>query len=237
MNCRWMRAVSLVSLLLAVAMSANAQRMAGAAGSSAPPRVAFPSRLSSTGLQGSISGGEFRHLHSGRPGLIYGGSPLWWDEPYQNSSAPAQIFLMPAQTNGPEVEHAISPAPSQDPLVIELRGDQYVRVSAGGKETTGDAANSKRLTASSGVPAGTQSQASSNLPTIFVFRDGHREESSDYSIYDGVIHARSDLYTDGAWSKQIPLSELNIAESRKANGERGVRFLLPGAPNEVVTRP
>jgi len=52
-----------------------------------------------------------------------------------------------------------------------------------------------------------------------------------------VIHARSDLWTDGAWSKQIPLSELNIPESRKANEERGVRFVLPAAPNEVVTRP
>ena len=32
-------------------------------------------------------------------------------------------------------------------------------------------------------------------------------------------------------------SELNIPESRKANEERGVRFVLPAAPNEVVTRP
>jgi hypothetical protein len=75
------------------------------------------------------------------------------------------------------------------------------------------------------------------LPTIFVFRDGHREESSDYSIYGGVIYARSEFWTAGAWTKQIQLSALNIAESRKVNEERGVRFLLPGAPNEVVTRP
>jgi hypothetical protein len=236
MNCRWMRAASLGCLLLAFAVSANAQRMAGA-GMSAPPRASFSSRAPSGGFQRSITGGEFRHFRSGHPNFIFGGLPLWWDEPYQSSSAPSQIILMPAQADASEVEHSVGPAPSQDPLVIELRGDQYVRVSPGGKDSTGDTANSRRLTASSNVPPASQSQVSSNLPTVFVFRDGHREESSDYSIYDGVIHARSDLWTDGAWSKQIPLSALDIAESRKANDERGVRFVLPSAPNEVVTRP
>jgi hypothetical protein len=75
------------------------------------------------------------------------------------------------------------------------------------------------------------------LPTIFVFRDGHREESSDYSIVSGIIYAKSEYWTDGAWTKQIPLSDLNIPESRQVNQERGVKFVLPAAPNEVVTRP
>jgi hypothetical protein len=231
-----MGVVSLGSLLLAFALTANAQHMAGAAGMSGGARASFQGRPASGGFQGSIWGGEFRRFHSERPNFIYGGLPLWWDEPYQSSSAPSQIILMPAQAGASESEHSGGPPPTQDPLVIELRGDQYVRLSPTAKESTNAAANSKSLTADR-VPTGPQSQASSNLPTIFVFRDGHREESSDYSIYDGVIHARSDLWTDGAWSKQIPLSALNIVESRKANEERGVRFALPSAPNEVVTRP
>jgi hypothetical protein len=231
----WTRGWLLGSLVLACVASSNAQHMANAARMSAPPRIPFSSRTSSGAFQGSITGGELRRFHSERPGLFYGGSPLWWDEPYQ-SSAPSEVILMPAQAGASEVERAVGPAPSQDPLVIELRGDQYVRLSPAAKDTKADTANKNRLTASSAWVAGSQSQASS-LPTVFVFRDGHHEESSDYSIYDGVIHARSDLWTDGAWSKQIPLSALNIAESRKANEERGVRFVLPAAPNEVVTRP
>jgi hypothetical protein len=232
----WTFGLSLGSLVLACAVSSSAQRMAGAARTSTPPRVSLSSRTSSGAFQGSITGGELRRFHSARPGLFYGGSPLWWDEPYQSSSDPSQVILMPAQAGSPEAEHSVGPAPSQDPLVIELRGDQYVRLSPSSKETSGDASNSVRLTGSSSAPVGPQSQSSS-LPTIFVFRDGHREESSDYSIYEGVIHARSDLWTDGAWTKQIPLAALNIAESRMANEERGVRFVLPAAPNEVVTRP
>jgi hypothetical protein len=70
-----------------------------------------------------------------------------------------------------------------------------------------------------------------------IFRDGHHEESSDYSIISGVIYARGDYWTSGSWSKQIPLSQLDLPATLKANQERGVTFRLPGAPNEVVTRP
>ena len=231
----WTRGLWLGSLVLACVVTSNAQHMANASRMSAPPRASFSNRTSLGAFQGSITGGELRRFHSERPGLFWGGSPLWWDEPYQ-SPAPSQVILIPAQAGASEVERAVGPAPSQDPLVIELRGDQYVRLSLANKETNADTANTNRVTANSAGVAGSQSQSSS-LPTVFVFRDGHHEESSDYSIYDGVIHARSDLWTDGAWSKQIPLSELNIPESRKANEERGVRFVLPAAPNEVVTRP
>ncbi len=74
-------------------------------------------------------------------------------------------------------------------------------------------------------------------PATFIFRDGHHEESSDYSIISGVIYARGDYWTSGSWSKQIPLSQLDLPATLKANQERGVDFRLPSAPNEVVTRP
>jgi hypothetical protein len=114
--------------------------------------------------------------------------------------------------------------------MIELRGEKYVRVSSVTQPGAMD------------VSALTNSDSSARrttpfTPTVFVFRDGHREESSDYSIYDGVIHTRAQLWTDGSWSKQIPIASLNIPESLKANQERGVQLVLPSAPNEVIVRP
>jgi hypothetical protein len=70
-----------------------------------------------------------------------------------------------------------------------------------------------------------------------VFRDGHKEEVRDYSIADGVLYARGDFYTDGYWNKNISLSSLDVAQTLQANAERGVKFVLPSAPNEVITRP
>jgi hypothetical protein len=75
------------------------------------------------------------------------------------------------------------------------------------------------------------------LPITLLFRDGHREEVRDYTIADGVIYARGDFYSDGYWNKKIELSALDLPETVKSNQESGVRFVLPSAPNEVITRP
>jgi hypothetical protein len=119
--------------------------------------------------------------------------------------------------------------------MIELRGGQYVRVSSTTNQSGAGTGDSMMVASNSTAPLAAPS--SSTLPTVFVFRDGHHEESSDYSIYGGVIYTRTEYWTDGAWTKQIPISSLNVAESRKINEGRGVKFTLPGAPNEVVTRP
>lgn len=73
-------------------------------------------------------------------------------------------------------------------------------------------------------------------PATFVFRDGHREQSSDYSIISGVIYARGNYWTSGYWAKQIPVAQLDLPATFRANQEHGVIFRLPTAPNEVVTR-
>jgi len=60
---------------------------------------------------------------------------------------------------------------------------------------------------------------------------------TDYAIVAGVIYARGDYWQNGYWTKQIRLSLLNIPATIQANQEQGVKFVLPSAPNEVVTRP
>jgi hypothetical protein len=74
-------------------------------------------------------------------------------------------------------------------------------------------------------------------PAVLVFRDGHKEEVRDYTIVDGILYARGDYYTDGYWNKKVQLTTLNLPETLKSNEERGLHFVLPNAPNEVVTRP
>ena len=169
---------------------------------------------------------------------VYLGTPFWADDFGSSySEAPPVIVVQtpPAQQNFVEREE---PKPAA-PLLIELQGDRYVRRTDGA-----DTAASKRDSEAEAAPAaGTVARSGATQPhielppTLFVFRDGHREESSDYSIVTGVIYARGQYWTNGYWSKQISLSQLDLPATFKANQERGVVFRLPNAPNEVVTRP
>lgn len=149
------------------------------------------------------------------------------------------VQAAPAQQNFVEREE---PKPAA-PLLIELQGDRYVR-RTDHAEGANAAAAQRDYVAEAKPGAGTVPRSGSATqphvelpPTLFVFRDGHREESSDYSIVTGVIYARSQYWTSGSWTKQIPLSQLDVPATLKANQERGVAFRLPNAPNEVVTRP
>ena len=74
-------------------------------------------------------------------------------------------------------------------------------------------------------------------PAILIFRDGHREETSAYTISNGVLYTGSDFYTNGSWTRKIELSSLDLPETLKSNQSRGVRFQLPSFPNEVIVRP
>jgi hypothetical protein len=71
-------------------------------------------------------------------------------------------------------------------------------------------------------------------PTVLVYRDGRREEVREYSIANGVLYARGDYYADGYWNKKIELAALDLPQTVKANQERGVKFVLPDSPNNVV---
>jgi hypothetical protein len=87
------------------------------------------------------------------------------------------------------------------------------------------------------TPASRDKTARSPAPAVVVYRDGHREDVRAYAIADGVLYAGGDYYADGYWNKKIELSSLNLPATVKSNEERGVKFTLPSAPNEVVTRP
>ena len=84
---------------------------------------------------------------------------------------------------------------------------------------------------------GLKARVADLAPAMLIFRDGRREEVSSYSIFGGAIYVNSDYWSSGAWTRKIQIADLDLPTTLKVNQERGVRFILPAAANEVVTRP
>jgi hypothetical protein len=237
-----MRRLLLITLLAAFAPCMNAQRM-----SHASPRFASGFNRS------SFARSSFYPLAFSDP--FY--SDYLLSTGYPVASQPPMIFLQAPPAAAPATERPSAPA---QPLMIELQGDRYVRVS--GPEASGsqmidremidrgmsdremidrDPINRQKADRTS------DSQPRSERPptappvatasAILIFRDGHREEISDYTIADGVLYTRADYYTTGSWNRKIVLSSLNLPETITSNQSRGANFPLPAFPNEVIVGP
>jgi hypothetical protein len=150
--------------------------------------------------------------------------------PLVASQPPIVVMQAPQETPEP------LPPPAQ-PLLIELQGGRYIRVN---DEEPAAAEMLDQESSPALKPGGSSTPAipsESLAPAVLVFRDGHREEVGAYTITDGVLYAQGNYYTDGSWNRKIDLSSLNLPATIEASRSRGVHFLLPTAPNEVVTRP
>jgi hypothetical protein len=163
-----------------------------------------------------------------------------YDEQYADEGAAPQVVR-------------VKPAAAEDspqkmkrgPLLIEWQGDRYVRF-GGAEETLGsgtaadpDYAESTMTKppikqTSAAQKTLTESSGAVSSPVILVYRDGHREEIPDYAIANGVIYAHGTSWQNGYWTKQIPLSALDAPATMHANQQRGVKFMLPSAPNVVI---
>ncbi|HKV79663.1 MAG TPA: hypothetical protein VJP02_16055 [Candidatus Sulfotelmatobacter sp.] len=60
--------------------------------------------------------------------------------------------------------------------------------------------------------------------TVLVYHDQHREEVSNYAIVGQTLWSFT-----GQRTKKIPLADLDIAATQRANDDRGVTFRAPGA--------
>ena len=181
--------------------------------------------------------------HRPFPASLYLGTPFWADDYYSNAEQAPQVYVIQAPS-GPQQRSAFEEAKPIVPVMIELEGDRYIRHATG--EASNSQSNSANVASSATSAVSSQANAAAftspnpsvdEPPAVFVFRDGHREESSDYSIISGVIYSRGDYWTSGSWSKKILLADLDVPATRQATRERGVHFRLPNAPNEVITRP
>jgi hypothetical protein len=143
-------------------------------------------------------------------------------EPYQYP--PPAPEPQAAAPPAPPVEESKEPLPS--PVLLELHGDQWVRV------------NSFAPPATETQPVSAGNQKPSTLPpAVLVFRDGHTEEVSSYSIIGPVIYTKSDYWANGHWTRKIQIADLDLPATLQQNQERGVKFELPSSPDEIMIRP
>lgn len=202
---------------------------------------------------GGFHNGGFRNGagFAGQYGDRFGRNLAWFGAPFFYSDYSSQptayeppaspvVIIQPAAAAAPA-------EPKPEPLMIEWQGDRYVRFS--GQPESATKASSALDYSEAPSPAtalnkpafhsSAETQPSSvNLPpVVLVYRDGHREQVSDYVIANGNLYARGDYWHDGFWNKTVQLSALDLPSTLRANSESGVKFVLPSGPNEVVTRP
>lgn len=215
----------LVACLVVLAPRGNAQRT-----------VAGPPHFGPTHFGPHFARGE----HS--RGFFY---PLAYGDPFLSdyvrttpvASQPPVVILQPPPAAAPV---AASPEPAP-PLMIELRGDRYVRIS--GEESSGAQMidPTPALSREPSSPSPAVSHAANNevrLPiAVLLFHDGHREEATSYTIADGVLYINASPYTGGPWIRKIELASLDLAETITFNQSRGIKFQIPSAPNEVLVGP
>lgn len=176
----------------------------------------------------------FSHSHQrGRFGGAYYPAffdPLDSDHASASEYAPVVVVQPPAPAAATE-----PPLPPAEPLLIELQGDHYVQLSGdtGSREQVLDARSPSARLDNEPIAR----DAAPRRAAFLVFRDGHSEEVSSYTISAGALYASADYYSSGTWNRKIELSSLNLPETIRANQQRGIQFQLPLAPNEVIVGP
>lgn len=170
------------------------------------------------------------------PNAFFLGEPWIADYPQVSGVESPQIVVVQPPAAALESKEESRPVTS---LLIELQGDHYVRyegtapgASAGAVARSGYASGLRADSRKSELKASVEES-----PAVLVFRDGRREEAANYAIFGGAIYIDSNYWTSGAWTRKIQLGELDLPATLKLNQERGVKFILPAGPNEVVTRP
>jgi hypothetical protein len=124
-----------------------------------------------------------------------------------------------------------------EPLLIEWQGDHYVRMTLSQKASAGAESGPDYSEENAPGRKGAVQRPRELPPAVLVFRDGRKEEVSDYTIMSGTIYSKADYWNNGSWTNKIQIADLDVPATLKLNQERGLEFALPAGPNEVVMRP
>ena len=124
-----------------------------------------------------------------------------------------------------------------EPLLIEWQGDHYVRMTLSQKASAGAESGPDYSEENAPGRKGAVQRPRELPPAVLVFRDGRKEEVSDYTIMSGTIYSKADSWNNGSWTNKIQIGDLDVPATLKLNQERGLEFALPAGPNEVVMRP
>lgn len=207
------------SIVTAAAFTAMAWGQARGTGFSHPP-VVNPG-FSGFGTTTTGFNTKFpRRPFSGSPIVFY--SDLGY-EPIYPQPVSVVVVQPPAPAATPVAEPVHVPA---KPLLLELQGDRWVQLEH--FQMSGAAAR---------YPSKTELQQNRPTETLLIFRDGRAESTGGYAVIGDALYEQTNYWSSGSWTKKIPLADLDLAATTKANQERGVVFKLPGGPNEVVLQP
>ena len=211
----------LAILALAVALCATA--VAQSRVSMGRP-AAGPVGMGGRRFGAGISVVERGHRHPfGRSPFFFGyGAPYFYSDDYE----PYDLQYARSEPAPQPVSSEANPGPLPEPVLLELHGSQWVKVTNFG-ETSQQALN----------PSSQSASAKPMPAAVLVYRDGHSEEISSYSIIDRVMYTKADYYSSGSWTRTIQIADLDIPATLKQNQRRGVKFDLPSGPDEVVIRP
>ncbi len=196
-----------------------------------------------------MAGGSarFHQGHTSGRGALLFPYPYFYpdsDADYDSQqTAQPQVIVLPASAPAPPP----APAAPRESLLIEWQGDHFVRTTMSAKAAPGGegvldySEKSVLVLPASGRSAsgrkGAVQPPRELPPAILVFHDGRREEVSDYTIMSGTIYSKADYWTTGSWSRKIQIADLDVPATLRLNQQRGVKFVLPASPNEVVVRP
>jgi hypothetical protein len=207
----------------------------------------------------NVHGMRAGHFHqgnaAGRRSLLLPYPYFYSDSDYDAEGAQPQVVVVQASAPAPQAP-PVPPAPRES-LLIEWQGDRFVRTTASAKAETGpqiapDYSEQSSLLLASPARAVSGQSASGQFvsaqkatlqpphglpPAVLVFHDGRKEEVSEYTIMSGTIYSKADYWTTGSWTKKIQIADLDVPATMKLNEERGLKFVLPASPNEVVIRP
>jgi len=207
-------------------------------------------RAGSTGIHsGGFGGGpvRFRHGHSSeRRSFLYPYSYFYPDSDFdsgESSKTEVVVVQAPAPAPAPPPE----PAAPRESVLIEWQGDHFVRSTTSARASAGaqvapDYSEKSAPALSStkrSMPARKNAVPSpAELPAaVLVFHDGRQEEVSEYTIMNGTIYSKADYWTTGSWTRKTQIADLDVPATLKLNQQRGLKFVLPASPNQVVVRP
>jgi hypothetical protein len=197
---------------------------------------------------GYLTGPRERHFNRGYrsdayPYLYPYYYPDYYSDDY-SEQAPAEVQptrVVVVENSQPRAESP--PHPPPESLVLELQGDHWVRITSSGQreggaqpEKQGSAQTSSLRTITPQQSAALE-KARELPPAVLVFRDGHKEKITRYTIVGGIIYTNTDYWNNGSWTRKVPIAELNVPATLEMNQERGARFSLPSGPGEIVVRP
>lgn len=260
-------AVILAAAILIPPVSAQIRATGVAPGTMGIRPMPATTGIGMTGIERSgagFAGGPARSNRghsSGRSAILLPYPYYYSDYGYDSEeAAQPQVVVVPAAAP----VQPTPPVPPLEPLLIEWQGDHFERMTLSqkttGTEQSGPDDAAKSAAKSAVRPSAPGSPLSSSLrparkvaaqrpsehprelarelpPAVLVFHDGRTEEVSNYTIMSGTIYSKADYWTTGSWTKKIQIADLDVPATLKLNHERGLNFVLPASPNEVVTRP